>query len=417
LNTGGATTEPGEPTFTCDPTGATVWYAFTPDVDMSIAADTFGSNFGSVLAAFTGNDVGNLQPVGCRSFGSLILDLTAGTTYYFQAGGFFGQTGDLVFNLAVFVPLDVSLSIDETGTVVPTTGVASISGTASCTKPAFVDLQGSLRQRAGRASITGFFSTTLQCDGVTAWSATVTSDSGPFAGGHADVSVNAFASTFDEFASAEASATVRLQGTRTTTTSGACPRTGNDGFEAGAVNSNEIPCWTVADIGTGSWCNQAGTAPPLGPCTGGIAVVPPPPEGAQAAMAAQLGAGAHLLYRCGTLRGGSIGFQLYLNNQAGVFIGAPTLDPFAEPNQQFRVDLVRATALDADPFTVDPADVLMNLYQTEPGDAPESGYQQVTADAGAYVGQSVCLRFAEVDNQFYFNVGIDDVALEMRQQR
>jgi hypothetical protein len=81
------------------------------------------------------------------------------------------------------------------------------------------------------------------------------------------------------------------------------------------------------------------------------------------------------------------------------------------------VDLVRATALDADPFTVNPADILMNLYQTEPGDPPESGYQQVTADAGAYVGQSVCLRFAEVDNQFYFNVGIDDVALEMRQQR
>ncbi len=315
----------------------------------------------------------------------------------------------------LFVPLEVSLVIDQTGTVVPKTGAASLSGTVDCSKPASVSLDGSLRQRSGRGSITGLFFTTLQCDGATVWRAMVTSDSGPFAGGPADVSVNAFAFTFDEFVSAEASATVRLQGTRTT--SGVCPRTGNDGFEAGAVDSNVIPCWTVTDLGSGSWCNQSGTVPPQGPCSGSVATVAVPPEGLQAAMTNQSGPGSHLLYRCGVLRSGSISFQLYLNNLAGIFTSPPTLDPNAFPNQQFRADLVAAAAASADPFTVAPGDVLLNLYQTQPGDPPVSGYLQVSDDASSLVGQEVCLRFAEVDDLGNFDAGVDDVRIDLRTVR
>ena len=38
----------------------------------------------------------------------------------------------------------------------------------------------------------------------------------------------------------------------------------NNGFESGVVDTNVIPCWTVVDQAgsAGSWCNQAGTAPP-----------------------------------------------------------------------------------------------------------------------------------------------------------
>jgi hypothetical protein len=215
LSTQGATTEPGEPLAPCAPVGSTVWYSFTPAADMSIAADTLGSNFNTVLTAFTGSDFATLQSIGCQPFGNrLVLDLRAGTTYHFQIGGFSGQTGNLVFNVAVFVRLGVSLSIDPTGSVLPSTGAATVSGFVTCNKPAFVDLSGSLRQRAGRGFITGVFSLSLQCDGATRWSATVASDSGPFAGGSADVLLSAFASnTEGESASAQASATVRLQGT------------------------------------------------------------------------------------------------------------------------------------------------------------------------------------------------------------
>jgi len=74
-----------------------------------VQADTFGSNFDTVLAAFTGTALSNLQAVGCNDqAGSpqsrLVLNLTGGTTYYFQVGGYYGQTGNLVFNLTVVVP-------------------------------------------------------------------------------------------------------------------------------------------------------------------------------------------------------------------------------------------------------------------------------------------------------------------------
>ena len=68
----------------------------------------------------------------------------------------------------------------------------------------------------------------------------------------------------------------------------------------------------------------------------------------------------------------------------------------------------------ADPFTVAPADVLLNAYQTLPGDPPVSGYTRVTADASAYRGQTVCLRFAEVDNQFFFHAAVDDINIDLR---
>ena len=68
----------------------------------------------------------------------------------------------------------------------------------------------------------------------------------------------------------------------------------------------------------------------------------------------------------------------------------------------------------ADPFTTASGDVLVNVYQSQPGDPVESGYTTVGADAGAYVGQEVCLRVAEVDNLFFLNAGVDDVRISLR---
>ncbi|HZA52024.1 MAG TPA: hypothetical protein VE549_14865, partial [Myxococcaceae bacterium] len=103
-----------------------------------------------------------------------------------------------------------------------------------------------------------------------------------------------------------------------------------------------------------------------------------------------------------------------IDNRAGVFASPPTLDPNAVPNQQFRADLVSASAIAADPFTVAPADVLLNMYQTQPGDPNVSGYRQVSVDTSAFTGRDVCIRFAEVDSLFYFHAGIDAVSIDLR---
>jgi len=86
--------------------GSTVWYRFTPRQDIDLVADTFGSDFDTVLAVYQGpEDLNELEFVGCNdeSGGSsqsrVTIRAKSGETYYFQVGGFVGQTGSLVFNL------------------------------------------------------------------------------------------------------------------------------------------------------------------------------------------------------------------------------------------------------------------------------------------------------------------------------
>ena len=112
-STVGTTTEAGEPLFLPDcPTfaisiGGTVWYRITPSSSGTIDADTIGSTFDTVLAAHTGDAVGELTQVTCKddtpglSLRSRIsFPATAGTTYYLQVGGFGTSVGDITLNVS-----------------------------------------------------------------------------------------------------------------------------------------------------------------------------------------------------------------------------------------------------------------------------------------------------------------------------
>jgi hypothetical protein len=120
VTTTGATTEAGEPSPTCEAgstfIGNTVWYKFTPSSNMALDANTNGSSYDTVLAVYSGPAVsptfGTLSPVLCDDQSgwidnsALTFAGAGGTTYYFQAGGAFGDSGNLVFNLAVGVDAD-----------------------------------------------------------------------------------------------------------------------------------------------------------------------------------------------------------------------------------------------------------------------------------------------------------------------
>jgi hypothetical protein len=68
-----------------------------------------------------------------------------------------------------------------------------------------------------------------------------------------------------------------------------------------------------------------------------------------------------------------------------------------------------------DPFTVAPQHVLMNLYQAQPPDPLNSvAYFSVTDDISAFIGQTVCLRFATVASQTFLLAGIDDVIFQTK---
>jgi Tol biopolymer transport system component len=93
-----ATREPGE-TSACGPLrGGTVWYRYTPPVDVDLIANTFGSNYATAVGVFAGAKPAS---IGCDTDvrGNAIVQFRAqaGTTYFFQIEGPAG--GDLVFNL------------------------------------------------------------------------------------------------------------------------------------------------------------------------------------------------------------------------------------------------------------------------------------------------------------------------------
>ena len=184
----------------------------------------------------------------------------------------------------------------------------------------------------------------------------------------------------------------------------------NGGFEInGGSGTNSITNWTVVDQtgSNGSWYALSGTTTPDSAST-----VPLPPEGTFAAVVDQTGGGSHVLYQdvIVPVNGGTLNFELFLNNQAADFsVPSPaSLDFTVSPNQQFRVDIMSPAAGDFDVG----AGVLANVYQTNPGDPlTTGGYVPVSFNLDAFAGQNVRLRFAEVDNQFFFNVGIDNVRI------
>jgi hypothetical protein len=181
----------------------------------------------------------------------------------------------------------------------------------------------------------------------------------------------------------------------------------NGSFERnGGVGSNDFAGWTVDDNpeGSGSWFVQTGAASPL---SGFIAFTPP--GGQFAAMTDQDGPGTHILYQDVKVPAGqsTLSFRVSLFNQAGAYFAPHSLSSEREPNQQFRMDIMAPLAkLDG----LGPG-VLRNVFLTEPGDPPLQGYTTIRTSLTQFAGRTVRLRFAEVDNQGFFQVGIDQVRI------
>ncbi len=94
VSTDAATTQTGEPTPSCaQAIGQTVWYSYHPSSDTNIRFDTSGSSFYVTPAIYQGNDVAHLTELGCGS--SSAFHLAGGTTYWIQAGGANGDSGDV----------------------------------------------------------------------------------------------------------------------------------------------------------------------------------------------------------------------------------------------------------------------------------------------------------------------------------
>jgi hypothetical protein len=134
------------------------------------------------------------------------------TTVNCQATDASGNVATGNFAVQVFAPLDLDVTVNGHGSVSTRTGIATISGTVSCSRAASVDLSGTLQQLfAGRVTISGNFSTHVDCTAPsTNWSASVTGANGRFGRGSADVTVDAEACELTCH-SASAASTIRLR--------------------------------------------------------------------------------------------------------------------------------------------------------------------------------------------------------------
>ena len=186
----------------------------------------------------------------------------------------------------------------------------------------------------------------------------------------------------------------------------------NAGFEAnGGVGSSTVTDWTIFDVpgsigGTtstfGTMVVYTGTAAPIS-----AGVIDAPTEGSFAVVGDSTGPSSSLIYQDIVVPAGATGdiqCDVYINNQAADFVVGPDLDWEANPNQHARLDLLDPAAAPDDTG----AGVLETIFITNPGDPLVQSYQTVITDLSPYAGQTVRLRWAKVDNQFFFQGAVDN---------
>lgn len=179
------------------------------------------------------------------------------------------------------------------------------------------------------------------------------------------------------------------------------PALPNGGFESGTLEQ-----WLTSERGEpgDGWSAATGTVSPVSEFT-----IPAPPRGSWQAVVDQTDRGSHVLYRDIDVTGElGLNLTLWYRNHAPRFITPQTLGPFVRPNQQLRIDLVRPTA----PVrSMADEDILATLFRTRVGAPLRIAPRVLHRDLSRFAGQTVRLRIAEVDNQGFFQAGVDAVRL------
>lgn len=183
----------------------------------------------------------------------------------------------------------------------------------------------------------------------------------------------------------------------------------NGDFETG-----DFTGWTVTDLAgsSGSWfIDTPGTTTPVS----GFATAANAVGGSFYAVTDQGGPGTHALTQSFTVAPGAssvfFSFQMFANDQSGTapIINAAGLTHTAGANQHIRVDLLSgaATAFDTG------AGVLANFFLGDDAGVNPNPYTSYSFDISSLVagGGTFQVRFAEVDNQLFYQMGVDNVAV------
>jgi hypothetical protein len=172
-------------------TDASVWYVLQGS-DQGVIVDVSQSSYSAGVLVSSGS-LGNFSFVTCGP-GAVAFFAASGETYYVLAiddqlngDGLNGGNLSISFNEVTPPPM-VDITVNRYGRFDSKTGIATISGTYTCTNGDFIDVFVNARQRVGRFFIlgSGEFFDFGTCDGTThTWSADVFPQNGRFGGGKA----------------------------------------------------------------------------------------------------------------------------------------------------------------------------------------------------------------------------------------
>jgi hypothetical protein len=172
----------------------------------------------------------------------------------------------------------------------------------------------------------------------------------------------------------------------------------NGGFESG-----DFEGWSVVNepSDSGDWFVYGAEEGPF----------PPPPQGEFAAITQQSNPGTHILYQDVPIEAGQTYLSMIVYYDSSGPIAVPNPDTLeagdeGDGNQQYRVEVMDPAA----PLeSVASSDILATVFRTLDGDPAFIGPHTVGVDLSAFVGQTVRLRLAEVDDLGEFNAGVDAV--------
>jgi uncharacterized repeat protein (TIGR01451 family)/CSLREA domain-containing protein len=179
----------------------------------------------------------------------------------------------------------------------------------------------------------------------------------------------------------------------------------NPGFESGLTGWTAVANGSAnpVTVASGSTVTDAGT-------------IPPSLTGDQYVYTSQTGPGRSFVYQTFTVQAGTnrIFFDIaVLNGADDYYVPSPmSFDYSGGANQQARFDILKPGA---SYDTVNPSDILVTGFQSQPGDPLQSPWQShdidVSTELAPYAGQAVTLRFVQVDNQMFFNLAIDNLSV------
>jgi hypothetical protein len=175
----------------------------------------------------------------------------------------------------------------------------------------------------------------------------------------------------------------------------------NGGFETGDFSG-----WQVNSTLGGDWEVYTGT---LTPVLGNP--VPTPPEGTHAAITEQGNESRQILYQDVTLPPAGTDIQLSLfayYTAYNAIVSPDNLDPAMDPNEQYRIDVMRpGAAIDS----VSSGDVLATVFRTLSGGPTTVDPTLKTVDLSAFAGQTVRIRLAVVVTEDEMNAGADAIGV------